>query len=46
LVCQIRQDAKIDVILSKGLSVLPETEFFEQIRNLLHRGSPGGFIVA
>jgi hypothetical protein len=37
-VCQIRQDAKANVILGKALSVLPETELFEPVRNQLHRG--------
>ena len=39
LVCQIRQDGKINVILGKALCVLSETELFEPVRNLLHRGS-------
>jgi hypothetical protein len=42
LVCQIRQDGKIDIILSKALSVLRETERFEPVRNLLHRGPASG----
>src|SRR5271169_38605 len=40
LVCQFRQDAKTNVILGKALSVLPETELFEPVRNRLHRGRP------
>jgi hypothetical protein len=43
LVRQIRQDARIDVILSKALSVLPETELFEPVGNLLHRGHQADF---
>jgi hypothetical protein len=39
LVCQIRKDAKVDVILSDALSVLPETDLSSQVRALLHRGS-------
>jgi hypothetical protein len=30
LVCQIRKDAKVDVILSDALSVLPETDLSSQ----------------
>src|SRR5215510_8102341 len=37
LVCQTRQDTKADIILGKARSVLPETEPFEPVRNLLHR---------
>ena len=37
LIGQIRQDDKIDVILGEALSVLPETELFEPVCNLLHR---------
>jgi len=45
LVVQVSQDGKVDVILSKALSVLPETELPKPVRNLLHRGSRG-FVVA
>src|SRR5271167_361523 len=38
LVGQVSQDGKVDVILSKALSVLPETELPKPVRNLLHRG--------
>jgi hypothetical protein len=38
LICQISKDGKIDVVLGKALSVLPETELLEPVRNLLHRG--------
>ena len=44
LVCQMRQDTKIDVVLSKALRVLSETELLKPVRNLLHRGPvSGGF---
>ena len=44
LICQIRKDGKIDVVLGKALSVLPETELLEPVRNPLHRGrTPEGF---
>jgi hypothetical protein len=39
LVCQMRQDTKIDVILGKALRVLPETELLKPVSDLLHRGS-------
>jgi hypothetical protein len=38
LICQVSKDSKIDVVLGKALSVLPETELLEPVRNLLHRG--------
>ena len=38
LVCEIGQDAKIDIVLSKALGVLGHAEFFEPVRNCLHRG--------
>ena len=38
LICQIRQDDKANVILGKTPSVLAETELFEPVCNLLHRG--------
>src|SRR5262245_12244972 len=37
LVGQVTQNNEIDIILGKALSVLPETELFEPVRNLLHR---------
>jgi hypothetical protein len=44
LVCQIRQDGKIDVILGKALRVLPETELLKPVSDLLHGGpSPRGY---
>ena len=42
LVCQIRQDAEIDVILGKSLSVLLKPELLKPVRNLLHRGFASG----
>jgi hypothetical protein len=43
MVGQVSQDGKVDVILSKALSVLPETEIFEPVRNLLHHGHLADF---
>src|SRR5262249_18429575 len=37
LVGQVTQNFEINIILGKALSVLPETEPFEPVRNLLHR---------
>ena len=31
------ENGKINIVLGKALSVLPETELFEPVRNLLHR---------
>jgi hypothetical protein len=31
------QDSEGDIVLGKALRVLPETELFEPVRNLLHR---------
>src|SRR5262245_63406296 len=36
LVGQVTQNLEINIILAKALSVLPETEPFEPVRNLLH----------
>ena len=36
LVCQIRQDAKVNVILGKALSVLPKAEFLKPVGDVLH----------
>jgi hypothetical protein len=38
LVRQLAENFDIDVVLSKSLSVLPETELLKPVRNLLHRG--------
>jgi hypothetical protein len=40
LVCQIGQDGEINVILGKARGVLPETELFEPLSDLLHRAAP------
>jgi hypothetical protein len=40
LVCQIAKDREIDIVVSKALAVLGHPEFFEPIRNLLHRRPP------
>ena len=40
LVSQVMQDRDVNSILGKGLSVLPESEPFEPVRNLLHCGVP------
>ena len=45
LICQISKDGKIDVVLGKAVSVLPETEPLKPICNLLH-GQPHGLLVA
>src|SRR5262249_60721397 len=37
LIGQVTQNIEINIILGKALSVLPETELFEPVRNLLHR---------
>jgi hypothetical protein len=37
LVAQVTQNIKINIILGKALSVLPETKLFEPFRNLLHQ---------
>jgi hypothetical protein len=39
IVCELCEKSKIDVILCKSLSVLPETELLQPVGNLLHRGS-------
>jgi hypothetical protein len=33
-----RENGKIDLVLHKALRVLGHSEFFEPVRNLLHRG--------
>ena len=43
LVCQIAEDREIDIVISKALSILAETELLKPIRNLLHRRPPYGF---
>ena len=46
LICQIRQDDKTDVVLSKALRVLSEVELLKPFGDLLHRAAPriSGFI--
>ena len=46
LIAQMAEYGNINLILGKALSVLPETELFEPVRNLLHRRSLREFIVA
>src|SRR5579871_2880273 len=38
LIAKIGEYGNINLILGKTLSVLPETELFQPVRNLLHRG--------
>jgi hypothetical protein len=38
LVCQVRQDSEANIVLSKTLNVLIETELLKPFRNVLHRG--------
>ena len=40
LVCEIGEDAKIDIVLGKALRVLGHAEVFEPVRNCLHCGAP------
>jgi hypothetical protein len=37
LVCEIGEDAKIDIVLDKALRIVGHAELFEPVRNLLHR---------
>src|SRR5215469_8394824 len=37
LIGQVTQNLEVNIILGKALSVLPEPELFEPVRNLLHR---------
>src|SRR6516162_4215344 len=37
LIGQVTQNLEVNIVLGKALSVLPETELFEPVRNLLHR---------
>jgi hypothetical protein len=34
------ENGNVDLVLGKSLSVLPETELSEPVRNLLHRSPP------
>src|SRR5580700_10901031 len=38
LIAKMGEYGNINLILGKTLSVLPETELFQPVRNLLHRG--------
>ena len=40
LISQILQNIKINIVLSKALSVLVHAELFEPVRNLLHHSLP------
>jgi hypothetical protein len=44
LIRQIGENAEVDPVLGKTLSVLPKSELFEPVRNLLHRGPRCEFI--
>jgi hypothetical protein len=37
LICEMAENGNVNLVLGKALSVLPETEPFEPVRNLLHR---------
>ena len=37
LICEMAENGDVDLVLGKALSVLPETELFEPVRNPLHR---------
>src|SRR6516164_11704015 len=37
LIGQVSEDVEINIVLSKALRILPETELFEPVRNLVHR---------
>src|SRR6516165_4683543 len=43
LIGQVTQNLEVNIILGKALSVLPETELFEPVQNLLHRRTFYGF---
>ena len=40
LICEMTENGNVNLVLGKSLSVLPETELFEPVRNLLHRRPP------
>jgi hypothetical protein len=42
LVCQILEDREINSVLDKTIGVLGHAEFFEPVRNLLHRDQRPG----
>ena len=37
LICQLGENVNLDSVLDKSFRVLGQVEFFEPIRNLLHR---------
>jgi hypothetical protein len=41
LICQVRQDRGVDVVLGKALRVLGHAELFEPMRKVLHCAAPG-----
>ncbi len=43
LIGQMGEFGYVNLILGKTLGVLPETELFEPVRNLLHRGHQADF---
>ena len=40
LICEMAENGNVNLVLGKALSVLPETEPFEPVRNLLRCMSP------
>jgi hypothetical protein len=38
LFCQLGKNVEINVVVGKTLGILGHTEFFQPVRNLLHRG--------
>ena len=45
LICEISKDGKINVVLGKALSVLPETEVLKPVRTSpLGPSDPAGFL--
>jgi hypothetical protein len=39
LICEVRQDRDVDVVLSKALGILGHAKPFEPVQNLLHCGA-------
>src|SRR5262249_2770549 len=39
LICEMAENGNVNLVLGKALSVLPEAELFEPVRNPLHRNS-------
>src|SRR5215467_12058919 len=44
LICKVRKDAQVNAVFDETLGVLGHAEFFEPIRNLLHRGHQGPIV--